>query len=442
MPNVISSNRLSAIVGATDLATMRVQLQALVQETANVARFAWAFPALGSTDEHVAAYLTAHPVDARLDPCHYPQHLSEASSLLDRCLARRDQIYSLETTATTTALDYLLAEAVHDGELGLAKVALKAARKQGSADGGDADEDTLLAQFQARAGVRQSRLVLHGQDGSPLNYKQRIDELRDLLADDVRSLYELLMRARIGIHNAGPALDRPPVPGWDPARRDNFKRLVEWCRETIRQLEFGSLNEIVYKRAFFLIGDKLVPSTTKFLRNDLASYKFKLEQKHFTRSGPHRILNIGVAVAGDVWMSATASLPIDPAARVAEEQRREIASADVRRAAANYAFGTAIAVPPQVARFAGGEVVQWSRPPFVAEGEVEPWQNLSDQRFPAGSTSAVMNTNPLGDWELWLTPQYRRADGSIRPLSDPNKGNPWWELTDVVLFMTIASARV
>jgi hypothetical protein len=445
MPNQDLQTRLSSIPGAPDLPEVRRQLREFVQAAAISDRYAWAFPDVGSTDEFVYDYLVSHPYEPLHDPCLYQEHLSEGSSLLDRCLARRDQIYALESAATTTALDYLLAESTQDGELALARVALKATRAQAGADASDAGDTVLAAQFDSRTNARNVRLALHAQDGNPLNYRQRIGDLRELFADDVRSIYERLTRARIGMNQAGVARNLPKVPDWDKGRRDNLKRLVLWCREAIRQVELNSVKEIVYKCGFSLVGDKLVPLAefnSKVTTSDLVSFKFRLEQqKHFLRKGPHRILDLGVAVAGIVMVSATAGFSQDPAVRAAEQERREAQSERAKRDAMTLAFFTSTALPPQSSQFADEQTYTWTRPPLIADGETQVWQSLGEQKFPAGSTTSVFNTNPLGDWEIWLGGNYRMDDGSVHPRSYLRTGNPGWTISDIILFMTVASLR-
>lgn len=445
MPNDDNLQQLKAIVAQPQTQIARSQLQAFLQTNAigDATRYAWAFPTVGSTDERVAAYLIEHPADTKFEPCLYQAHLSEASTLLDRCLARRDQIYALESVALTTLLDYLFAETTQPNELALAKLALKATRNQATAVTGDPGDDVLEAQFDARTKLRNARLALHAQDGNPLNYQQRIDDLRELFADDIRSIYELLTAARIGMNQALDAKNQRPVPKWNKTRTDNLKNLVIWCREVIRHVEVMSQNEVIYKKVFFLKADALVttldmmktPGTGKWIK-----LQFKLEKKHFQLSGPQRIINVGVAFAGEVLVAQNTSYDLNPDRRAQQATQKSLEVQEALRESTEYAFRTLVGLPKQVSQFdiSDEPPYQWARPAYLSEFDTSVWQSLEKQQYPSASSIAVLNTNPLGDWVIWINQSYRKSDGKERPLSERATGSGW-QITDVVLFMTVVS---
>lgn len=464
MPTIESLKQLTAPTADPSIEGLRRRLRETLQSDKSLAlRFDWVFPKAESTDDAVKVFLDQNPPAATLEPCLYRTHLTEASALLDRCLARRDQIYALESTAVTSALEYAFADATHAGELSLARLAVKAARNQGKADQHDADERVVDDQFALRTQALNARLALHAQDGNPLNYSQRINDLRDLFADDIRSVYERLHAARIGMHVSGAAPNLEPPPGWFPTRRNNLMLLVTWCREAIHRMELRSTRENVYRVAYFLKRDGLVSESemvSKLAKDEMVSFKFAIGPQHIhSWNGPHRLLNVGMAVVfGDTGvaelspkreyiMTPIGTLPggTPPTPKVktepSDESLRQQWELGERK---GFAFSIALAMPLQSCRFdppgyPGEPQYDWHRPALYINREVTEWQGLAAQRYSVASGTNVLNTNPIGMWEAWLpdgwfTPSGWDTRGALR-----KTGVKRWQITDLVVYMTIAS---
>jgi hypothetical protein len=373
----------------------------------------WVVPALTTTDAAVAAYLKTNPPEDRFDPCMFESHLSEASAMLDRCLARQNEIFALETQAMTTLLDYALAENLQTGDLSLAKVGLKATRAQAHAGAGDADEPVLTEQNDFRTQARNVRLALHNTDGHPLNYGQRIDFLRDMYGDTVRTIYERLNAARYGLHASGVALNQPPLPVWTATNWENLKALVTWCRNAIRAAEATERNEVGYWKNFaigylgyFTGGQKAVQDRLAFPGD--VTFDFAIPSGQF-ETGTTRILELGVSLG---WGGTAHDLN------------------DL-----NWTLKAEVTLPPQVATFATpAETHTWSRPKVLLRHEVTPFRRIGLTTCPSGARTQVVNTNPVGNWSIAIPDEVRYSDGTVGKRS-------MCTFTEVMLFMYVATRK-
>ena len=450
---------LTIVNGARDLGMLGTNIQTFISKNAEPSHYAWAFPTIGSTDDAVAAFLAKPATAFGPEPCNYEAHLAAASGLLDGCLARNDHIRSLEGVALTTALDLLYDEIGQPFDFGLAQVGLKAVRKQAGADDKEAGPDTLKKQFDVRADARDARVALHLQPGSPLNYKERIDTLRALLAEDVRSIRELLAAARLGMHQSGVAPNLEPVPDWKPSPTDkavlqpnNLMQLVNWCRSAIRSMEINSTKEVIHTEIIPLVKFNLISSAnlSKAIgsvyatnNNFTNALTFQLQDGHLgVRKGPHRLLNFGIALKGETLTSASAIFPPPPPPTTDEHERAD--------KLVDWLEASAVVEPPvQSAAFSGppgAKPVQWVRQELDINGEVCAWRGLSRQRFPSNAARALGNLNPLGTWNIYFKRAYYHPDGGDSTLTDLfSKGlsyrNLSWVPDDIVVFMTLASLQ-
>ena len=88
-------------------------------------------------------------------------------------------------------------------------------------------------------------MSMHSVNGGPLNYGQRVSFLRRLYIDDIRTIYERLASARIGLKASGIATMRP-IPLWTVGTSHTLFELVEWVRDAVRQVEYQRRKEITY----------------------------------------------------------------------------------------------------------------------------------------------------------------------------------------------------
>src|ERR1019366_946165 len=107
-----------AVFEASEFSAMRHSIAELIEGDAASRRlYGWALPATSTTDGAIGKYLidqparvptpaSAPPTLWPYDPCFYEDHLREASTYIDRSIARISEIQSLEVQAITTFLDY------------------------------------------------------------------------------------------------------------------------------------------------------------------------------------------------------------------------------------------------------------------------------------------------------------------------------------------------
>jgi hypothetical protein len=414
---------------APDIRSIMQLLEQRVARTRLPDSFGWARIGDQSLDDFVANYLADHLPDDSLNPFHFNPHLSEASSLLDGCLARRDQIFALEGSALTSALELALAESTHEADLALALIQLQAAGRQAAIPDLKPGESNLRSQFAARAESRMARLALHNQDGGPLNYAQRISRLRELFADDIRAVYQRLLAARKGLHGAHVVAGLPEIPTWKWDQTANLDNLVNWTRDTIRRIELAS-NEEVTRTYNFLLVRKGGLQIDVFKKGAIQNFELSKEDFKWFRNSEVRIMGFGVAMGCKIDVGHSAG---------------ERGEDHFRSRAANHTFSVLLVPPRQV--IASTDELIWD--PYAERqlylvNQVPVWQNGPQLHSPPDASGVMTNIDPVGIWTAVVYDQMINPDGEQEPLDFSEIAVNGYRVRPVELIMslTVVGKRV
>lgn len=437
-------NQLPDIFSLSDLTAIRAKVKVDIAGDKNSSMYSWCLPATITTDEAVAEFLEANPVENALDPLAYVVHLKDASDLLSNALSRLGDIQSLEEKSISTYLDYRLAEALQPGSLRLAKVSLKATRKQAAAGKDDANEDVLEFQDRAQTAAREMRLKLHSTSGNPLNYGERISYLRTLHAASMRLVIEKLNCARVGMFATGIA-KCDAVPIWDRKHSGNLQSMVLWARTAIRKLDQSQARETTYYRTFSLeldgdmhYGTQVREILGQPLPGHPAPLTFELKPTHFEAGGTSRILKVGVAVAfldDGIEMDAAASGTAEEKARFTlrdswtrEYRRSLLFSCEVRLPDVSLQLDTES--PP----------ILYSPKPLSLANQVPVWVDTA-MTFHPDCSPHLENANPIGKWVITFDRYCKTCQGSkegIWSFSLDRAVHPLLRISDVVVTLKLA----
>lgn len=273
-------------------------------------QYSWMKSATKRGDDAVGELLTTKfKKRHQLNPALFESHLSEASALLDVCLARQARLTTLEAECINTALAYLSADELRPGTTAISKIFVESARIRAGGDPAQIKVDlgVLDGQDFINASLRELRIKMHSASGHPLNFGEQIDRLRELQADSIRSIHEKLTAADVGVLGAGivKASSPGPMPEWDRESDDNLHRLIVWTRHLIRNYELGRSRELTYTKLVFLseayapttaIADpavKLAEFRKLLTQAGRKTIPFKFNED---RPGTHRIVGIGAAL--------------------------------------------------------------------------------------------------------------------------------------------------
>lgn len=409
--------------------------------------YAWLNQILDSTlDEYVEINLRkTAPKLTNYEPSFVEEHFSESTRILDRCLARRSEIFRLEALAITTALDYQFAEQVQNHDLLLSLLQVKAYRQQGLAGHNDATSDTVKAKNSLITAARETRLKMHTSKGHALNYGEQVTLLRNLYADDIISLYERAAACRIGLKNSF-NINSIPLPSWT-ATRNTLNDLLWWFRDTIKNFEIGRMREKIITKYFLLGTDGLVPGGAKAVLDELAAAgdaDFSFNITGATIPNFSRILSVGsmptfgedtadwtaieAKVRANTANLASASLDLSLWSQSREEARR-------RRS--GYSFPIGIKPPNQKTEV---DLIEYSWPlDFVPIGVRGGWSANTgplNQSFSLEPNNSFVNVNPLGEWQIRIPDEVFTPEGKIKRSDMANLS--YFRLQDVAFSIRIA----
>jgi len=195
--------------------------------------YSWLQPILESTlDEETREFLISEPPRVgNHTPNTLYEQLDSASRLLEVCLVQRQSIHSLETTAILSALDieHALKTNGFNAEIERQRIRYFASQGKGNEPAAMDPAETALNQRTAEieASLR-NKLVLHGKDGSALNYGQRVKLHRYMYKENVRACYERLDAIRKGMsifyYAKLPKLPKPATT------KNHVLAMVKWMR--------------------------------------------------------------------------------------------------------------------------------------------------------------------------------------------------------------------
>ena len=387
-----------------------------------------------STETFIAEALELDP------PIMFPKigdltgNLQAASAHLDQALARQEKLYELEAGATNAVIDDLLFDQRVSKDEKLALTNLRALLSQAGAHAENATGKDIDALFQATRDVAKLRRQLRDMKGSAFNLGERIEFLRTLQVDTIRSLFERLDAIRACMATSGIHQMRA-VPAWD--RESGLKALralALWTREAIRFVERSYARE----RRITLTVSSLDPNLACFdtaglrlsqeeIQKRLASagfdqFKFELTPQFIATSlaiSAPRSVRITGAALGLVFDSDLASVQSFvkdvPTDKELFASRRDLLTAWRE----SLRFGGNIVAPDQVALASDGtQHSRWSIKAVLHRDDLSITRVLGASAMDPELSEALFNINPIGQWVLALSSWARTPDRIAGLLND------------------------
>ena len=399
----------------------------------------WCLPATITTDSVIAENIP-NLIQTTFNPGQLSANLRAGTDLIERISARRSDLVGLEERAISTFLDYQLADSIQPLNLRLSKLAVKANRVTANATEEDAGNKTLTAQDQAQTQARKLRQLLHNAPGHPLNYGERITQLREGLIELVKILLDRLIAVRVGFAHYGLG-ELPDVPAWSTNSSDNVFQLTQWIRAAVRLYEKGLVNREEISVFIFLGADGIFPGGQAAMKlafatgNDL-DFDFVLEEAKIAALTRHCVVSdVGVSLAFsenlNEYTAAMSGVGNSP------DVRAQFSLADnwARQRREKLVMTYEVRVPEQTTRL--GDGVVWKRPDVRAYSEPAFW---SGSPLRSGTDASIVNgVSPYGAWHIKINKELRDIDGTQLNLSSfKTPDSPLLlSITDVVLFLRL-----
>lgn len=215
--------------------------------------FDWLAPVVKTTlDKYLSTYLAANPPEGeRFVSLDVIEHLREVTELINKCNDRRNTIFDLESRAILLGLEYFQFLETFNSDVVLGGLTLKATYAESGLGVGEEKYTDAFAEKTLTAfdGLR-SKLSIHNEKGSSLNYGERVSYLRDLYCDDIRRIYERLIAIKRTLKYSF---------GQKTAELPNIKDVVSkldlivwWVRKAVREFETAAEHEYFFERTVSL----------------------------------------------------------------------------------------------------------------------------------------------------------------------------------------------
>ena len=142
----------------------------------NESDFSWLMPIVNfSLDESVIIYLNNHePNSSKFNTLNLGEHVTEATNLINNCIAKRNEIFDIETQAITLAIQYIQTINTIKDEKKVSDLNLLALFNLSKEANIDEFQKSLNSKFETANLILKAKLSLHNQKGNPLNYGERI----------------------------------------------------------------------------------------------------------------------------------------------------------------------------------------------------------------------------------------------------------------------------
>ena len=440
-------NTTPPILNLTSLIEIRDSIATEIS-SANGNIFSWCSEATITTDNYVSerlAELGYKPDVGATDFLKIKYNIGDllgnmraASDLIERIHSRRNELINLEERAISTFLEYKLAESIQVTSLKVAKVTLSAYRKASNAGPNDANEKTLEAQDAAQTAARRTRLVLHNTPGNPLNYGERIKQLRNLLVDSIVILMDRLRAIRIGMAHQNVCFT-PPIPTWKPNDSNNIQNLNFWLRDVISAYESAYSTRREYTKVVFIGSSELITGGKAAIQAELLTDKdhdisFQIHDENILGISKNSIITgISVAIAFSENDDEYKSAAIDGGAKNTPDGRSQFSTVDswTRRRRESFSCDFAIHTPPQLTKLDDG--VAWQRPPVVTGNAPAAW--VGGSRIL--DSEQVSGISPFGAWSIRFGKSLQNTDGTLHPIASIIAGGRILTPADVVLLLRI-----
>lgn len=227
--------------------------------------FTWLSPITKKTvDEESIDFLNLNnPNSNRFILLNLGEHLNEANTLVNNCISKRNEIFELETIAYTKAIEYIQLIFGKDDEQNLNFLNIKALYNLSN----EPDFNTFNSSLEARAELIETllktRFALHNQIGNPLNYGERVENLRKQYNETIKIVYERIFaikRTLKYVYNQ----DSDLIPSYlDVA--NNIFCLDFWIRNVVATFETNSQYDyIIEKTILFTDNNGLISGDQYF----------------------------------------------------------------------------------------------------------------------------------------------------------------------------------
>ncbi|RJG11648.1 hypothetical protein [Massilia cavernae] len=274
------------------------QLRTQLQKASAEPNYHWMRDILDkTTDQYIEEKLPPVVNKSQYAPWRIDENIEAAAKLLNNSLDRHAEIMQLEAEAIREALDMQFSAQLQPIDLKINKVYLEASRQQAKVPAGsqNADESTLNERDDLITDARITRSIINEMPGTAVNYGQRVEFLRSLLADNISMLYERLYAIWIGLSSSfGIALIEPPK--W--AGLDPLGELVRWLRTATRKIDEGNRYERQFP-VYLQLGEEAIANVDALQTSGSALLRFELKRAHIPglKDGESvRILAVGAAL--------------------------------------------------------------------------------------------------------------------------------------------------
>lgn len=446
-----------AVTSATSLEDARAIIQATVSSNpVAAADYSWLIPVSKDTTEaFIGRDLAANPPKKVFAVQDLSGNLQVASMHLDQALNRQDKLHDLELSAVNALIDDLVFDKSSERDERLAISGLRAMLKDLPDAPGNATEADVHQLHGIRRDVVNARRQYRNVKGSAMNLGERIEFLRALQADTVRSIYERLISVRLCLASSGIA-KMPPIPAWNSeSGLDSLRQLALWSRRAIRQVE-GMLPA---ERTVTLTTGTHDPNLKCFDTNDQTlskadildrinrpgfdDIKFDFDQAlikaiiNYTNTKNVRLIGMSVGMVFDEDEAELKRLlETEDAKMTLLTARRELA----REWRSRQRFGIKILAPVQTAAFDNGEILTWAPERIELDDEVASASVLGFGNQSLVPQPLIQNLSPLGRWVISLNSFSKTPSKPRAVISDYAAGttHPLVRITGLIISFKLA----
>lgn len=368
--------------------------------------------------------------------------LSSASTILDRCLMYRRELYTLEEQAIRRALEYRLFNDQYQAQLSIELAQRIEQQKKAEKDGQEAaanefskDASSALAkgfdqiatssasssaiaitsEQERKQNVRNKWQALvtfqsaledrHNAPGNPLNYSERYNRIRGLLEPDIAVAVKKLQCVSLIVKQLW-GIDMP-LP--QPTELGYLDTLVSYTRVLINEIEIGTSEEIDFDHVVSLRQPRAAPASQLITdpqwntaldpNTGNGVLSFSLAQEFPSAIAKLRVRNIGISMMIEAYADIGARLRT-----------------------------TSVVVFPPPVPDVFNPAAQRVRPPVIVE-EVGLYGQNSPKMYPA---IGILNIDPRDQWQIQVSHTMLWPDGV-------SHGRYWANIRDLKVHLGLSA---